>query len=561
MPGVSSRLPASPLAGVAMLLATLATLPGDATPEPRGPRAAWVYDLPDLPDGAVGPALDRLAARGVTRLFLSVEDGHRFRLDAPEERAAVAGVVAAAARRGLAVEATLLQDPRWLDDRAGALRRVAAAAEFGRTPGERPFDGLHLDVEPHTEEAWECGGEAGRSRLVDRLTELAREARRTASSVRGSALPISVAVPWWTLDDAAPGGPSAARALAAAADEIVLMAYGEPGGPVVGGDADRLVCRLGLPGRLDTLPPGTRLTVGLAGYEYPDAAALAAAANRLDARLDASPRYGGSALFLDAAPPGTPLAVVIRGRVVGAGGRPLRGAAVTATPSGGGDPAVSTANACGRFVVRLGRPGEASLAAEAGGARAEVTLTGLLAGREREIGAVVVPGPAGAHAAPPGPDPALPPYADALAHARALAAAGDHDRAEAVYASILARWPGMLEARLGLARLDAWRGRRDRAAWAYTSVLAGRCDAAEALLGLGDLARWDGRLDEAARRYRTVADGWPHEPAGHLGLARVALDRGRPAEALPLVERALALDPSDADARALLTRAAPGPRP
>lgn len=553
------------LAGLAAaaLALTVAAPRAAAADGPRGPdragkpsRAAWSYDLPDVPAHELDAALDRLVARGVTRLYLSVEDGARFRLATAEGRAAVGRAVAAARRRGLAVEAMLLQHPRWLDDPAGALARARAAAAFVPAPGERPFDGLHLDVEPHTLDAWECGGETGRADLVGRLARLAADVRAAARAARGSPVPVSIAVPWWSIGPAAPGGEAAARALAASADTLVLMAYGEPGGPLVGGDADRLLCRLGLPGHLDGLPAGTRVAVGLAGYEYPDADALGRTADRIDARLGASARYAGTALFLDGAPPGTPLVVSIRGRVVDAEGRPVSGARVTARAALGGAPATTTTTGCGRFVLRLARPGAARVTAAAPRrGTAEVTLERLVAGREREMGTIVLredgaPAPAAAAA----PDPALPPFAGPVAEARAAAASRAHDRAEALLRSVLDRWPGVLDARLGLARLDAWRGRREAARAAYHAILAERCDAAEAHLGLADLARWDGRLDEAARHYRAVADGWPHEPAGYVGLARVALDRGRPADARPLLERALALDPSDPDARALLAR-------
>jgi Tetratricopeptide repeat len=582
---LSPRRLLAPVAALALAVAACAAVSGRTPPHARragspAPRAAWAYTLADLPPPALAAALDALAARRVTRVFLSVEDGRRFRLDDAEGRAGVGRVVAAAGARGMAVHAMLLQDPRWIDHPAEALRRVEAAARFGDGPGERRFHGLHLDIEPYTLDAWECGGPEGRARLVARLAGLAAAARRAAGAAR---LPLSLAVPWWALRDDPVVAGSPGAALAAAADELVLMAYGEPGGPLVGGEPERLACRVGLPGLLEQAPAGGRLTVGLAGYEHRDAAHLDEAADHLDARFGADPRWGGVALFLDGGRPGHPLVVSVRGRVVLADGRPARGAAVSLVGDGR-LAAAAVANECGRFVLRAPVPGAATLVAEGReGGRAGRPLAGLVAGREREVGTLVLGDAGGAAAererAIPGvggalpakvteggatdvgtprhvpPDPALPPYAEALARAHALAEAGEHERAEAAYVEILARWPAMLDARIGLARLDAWRDRLEAAAAAYRVVLGERCDAAEAILGLADLARRENRLAEAEALYRRVADAWPHEPAGFVGLGRVALADGRAAEARAPLERALALDPSDAEARELLSRA------
>jgi hypothetical protein len=521
---------------------------------PGPARAAWAYDLADRDAASLAAALDTLRAQGVTRIFLSIEDGPRFRLDTPAGRAGLSRAILAARARGLEVHAMLLQHPRWLDDFEGARRRVAAAAAFA----EAPFDGIHLDVEPYTEDAWECGGPDGRTRRLERLAALAADARVVAAGPRP--LPVSIALPWWALDT--PAGDT----LAGAADEVVLMGYGEPGGPLVGGDPAALACRLDLPGRLARLPSASRLSVGLASYEHADAAALQAAAGGLDALAGGHPRYGGTALFLEGRVPGrpayapdVPLVVSVRGRVVDVSGAPVQGAAVTLAADGA--QAASTSNACGRFVARTARPGRATLSAAApGGATGSRTLSRLVAGREREAGDLVVSGaedrqPAEGGSAPVA-DPASPPYAGLLAEAARRAAAGAYEAAADAYAAALRQWPSLLEARLGLARIAAWQGRPEDAAARYRAILAGRCDAVEAILGLGDLARAAGRDAAAATHYAEVARRWPHEPAGHLGLARLALARGDTGSAARLLDTALALDPSDHDAVTLRARLA-----
>lgn len=70
----------------------------------------------------------------------------------------------------------------------------------------------------------------------------------------------------------------------------------------------------------------------------------------------------------------------------------------------------------------------------------------------------------------------------------------------------------------------------------------------EARLGLARALRLAGRGEEAAPLYAAHVAQKPNDPAGHLGSGLVALDRGDDAAALPHLERALQIDPTNASA-------------
>ncbi len=126
---------------------------------------------------------------------------------------------------------------------------------------------------------------------------------------------------------------------------------------------------------------------------------------------------------------------------------------------------------------------------------------------------------------------------------------------ERVLAEIHNRYAGQptvaAAARLHLARLQLAVGQPDEAL--HVLALAPEQDAQAALLRARCLLV-QGRADDAA----ALVDGvLAHEHdlvAGHTLRAIIALGRGRTAEALPSLRRALQLDPYDAEARALLDR-------
>jgi tetratricopeptide (TPR) repeat protein len=113
-------------------------------------------------------------------------------------------------------------------------------------------------------------------------------------------------------------------------------------------------------------------------------------------------------------------------------------------------------------------------------------------------------------------------------------------------------------ARLHLARLQLAVGEPDEAL--HVLEAAPGHDAQVALLRARCLLV-QGRTDDAASIVTGLLERDPQLVAGHTLQAIIALGRGRTADALPPLRRALQLDPYDAEARALLDRleaAAPG---
>ncbi|HOX24535.1 MAG TPA: tetratricopeptide repeat protein [Candidatus Krumholzibacteria bacterium] len=95
--------------------------------------------------------------------------------------------------------------------------------------------------------------------------------------------------------------------------------------------------------------------------------------------------------------------------------------------------------------------------------------------------------------------------------------------------------------RLGNRALEE--GRLDDARARFAEAVAAGYRVAEAHRGLADVALRQGRLDDAEGEYRlAIAAGGEHAPEAQAGLGVLLLRRGRPLEARPLLERALAAD-------------------
>jgi hypothetical protein len=267
------------------------------------------------------------------------------------------------------------------------VRRVERALAFhtGRRAAGRPgFAGLHLDIEPHTEEPWQCADVPARAEMVRGLQRVfGAVARRIAAE--GSGLRLSAALPWWLgplseqIREAAPAG------WLADLDEVVLMVYGDPGGPLVGETPAAVLRRVDDTRLWADLPAGRGLRIGLASYEYRDPAALEAALRTVDAALAPRPGFRGLAVFAHGQPYDAPLVTSVEGRLVDPGGRPVAGVRVRA-----GDQE-TWSNRCGLFSLRRLPPPAAEVVATVDGfGPTRFTVAGLVPGRHRELPPVVL---------------------------------------------------------------------------------------------------------------------------------------------------------------------------
>lgn len=139
-----------------------------------------------------------------------------------------------------------------------------------------------------------------------------------------------------------------------------------------------------------------------------------------------------------------------------------------------------------------------------------------------------------------------------LSRARVLSWASRFDAAVAAYDSLLRENPRDTEALLGLGTVLAWASRLDSAEVVYGRVLELEPGNAEALRGLARTAAWGGRLIVAERRWRDVIARNPNDAAAWVGLSQTLRWQGRDAGALGAAQRAVAITPTDRDAREAL---------
>ncbi|MBI4842545.1 MAG: carboxypeptidase regulatory-like domain-containing protein [candidate division NC10 bacterium] len=372
------------------LLAAIVTLVLVGSPRPVAAAdiAAWVYDFPrwsgnqyEVPMAALPPA--------TRQVYASLEDGPRFLLDDEFRAGDIQRLVGALRERfGIAAHAMILQDTRWLDDPGGARERLARVLALNRYAPDRAFAGVHVDVEPHTLEDWECGGIPERRGLVQKLQALlASLASAIPPSAKdgGGGLRLSAALPWWIGSLSAEIPEASPRRFFESLDEIVLMAYGDPGGPLVGGSGRALLERLE-DGRLwRDVPAGKGIRIGLATYEYASAGDLLATIRELDKALGRHAAYRGTAIFHAAGSYGAPLVASIRGLVQDGAGQSVAGLRLKV-----GDRQAAT-NRCGRFVFRDLPSSRVDLEVGGAGIRGiTVPVTGLTPGRELEMAPIAV---------------------------------------------------------------------------------------------------------------------------------------------------------------------------
>lgn len=175
-------------------------------------KAAWVWriDLPGLP--RLG---DFAAVHGISRLALAFREPEREALLGGASSALRDGVQALRSR-GIAVVA-LTGDPEWPRRPRLMPRSLATLIEIQRR--HRVFDGLHLDVEPHSLADWRAGG-AARTALMVGMIGFVETVRRAAPG-----WPLEAAVHPQYARLTLPSAAGFMQELIARTDAVALMAY------------------------------------------------------------------------------------------------------------------------------------------------------------------------------------------------------------------------------------------------------------------------------------------------------------------------------------------------
>jgi len=134
-----------------------------------------------------------------------------------------------------------------------------------------------------------------------------------------------------------------------------------------------------------------------------------------------------------------------------------------------------------------------------------------------------------------------------LALAEAQARSGETARAESTARSLLERHPDHVPALLFLGRLLFETDRPDRAKEVLARVRKLAPREPEPYLIAAELSLEAGRTDESVRAVQELAEV-ARDPTGLKRLAGALLERGEPVTALGLLERAVQIDPGDAEA-------------
>ena len=270
-------------------------------------------------------------------LILSIEQGPEFLLDRAGGGELLNCVLSKLPPPAQKVKALFLQDVSFMKNEQEAVRRAAILRRFvHQYPGK--FTAAQMDLEPYATEDWGCGTVADRRALARSLGGLLRKIR-----IQLNGLPLGLDTGWWYAAVGKEIPEVAPESLYRSVDELYLMVYGDPGGPLVGGSADRILERLDAP--LFFSGPG-QVYVALASYEYRSPQHLQSEMSRIQGRLKARPHFAGFAIFHAGSAFNAPLVRMISGVVNGPDGRGLAGVTVEAGRLHG------RSNRCGQFGLR-----------------------------------------------------------------------------------------------------------------------------------------------------------------------------------------------------------------
>ncbi len=137
----------------------------------------------------------------------------------------------------------------------------------------------------------------------------------------------------------------------------------------------------------------------------------------------------------------------------------------------------------------------------------------------------------------------------AVERGRRALAAGEYPEAATAFREALAEDSGNREARIGLARALGFSGDFEGGEREYRALLAVHPEDVEARFGLADLLAWQKRYGESRSYLSALARERPEDPRVWTRLGKVELWSGNDPSARTHFERALSLDPTDAEAR------------
>jgi len=317
-------------------------------------------------------------------VILSVEQGPDFLLDRPDGEALLECALANIHASSRSAKALFLQSPRFVKDRQEAVRRAALLGDFSaRHPGM--FTGVQVNIEPYVTKDWSRASLAQRRRILANLAELLGELREPLLG-----LPLGLTVGWWYPAVAVELPEAAPSAWLRVADEVYVMAYGDAGGPLVGGSAQRVLERVEKAAFFTDTGHG-RVHVAVAAYEFRSPQHMERELSSLRSRLTAYPSFAGTAVFHAASQFDVPLVRILTGTVKDRRNRSLAGVTVKA-----GKLHVRT-NESGQFSLRGLRGSRAELVIRQPGYSARNLKVELAPpGRERDLGRITLRSATGA---------------------------------------------------------------------------------------------------------------------------------------------------------------------
>ncbi len=270
-----------------------------------------------------------------TTVLLSAEsDG--FILDQPDGAELLSCALRRLQSSGRTAKALLLQDTSFLDRQEESARRVRMMAEFARAT-RLPVTGVVIDVEPYVDDRWSCASLSERRQIGEEYLSLLRKLKE----VKGR-LSVEAVVPWWfVLNDDIPE--LLPDTILRVADGVYFMVYGDEGGPVVDGQAEKIFRRLpakSLPRRRG------RSYIALAAYESQSPLDLEAEIAEVRQHYGGHRRFAGTAIFHAGSPYNAPLVRIVSGVVTDPGGQGIAAAEVECSG------VKAQANACGKFTVK-----------------------------------------------------------------------------------------------------------------------------------------------------------------------------------------------------------------